>query len=345
MKEAALPGGSIAGVPNEAGAREESIRTLLDALPAALYATDAEGFVTFRNKAAAELAGRTPAVGSDRWCVAWRLYRPDGALLSPEEYPVASAMKENRAVPGMDIVAERPDGTRLLLLAYTGPIRDASGRLIGAVNLLVDIGERKAADIQLREAMHELHHRMMNNMQMLQSLLGAAEREAGSREARDILADAARRVGTMAALQHGPFLAAGDFNARAFLEALSRNAGQSFGRQVDIAIEASSGALSQEVVLPLALIANELITNAVKHGKGERSRVSIKLALVEQGRERVLSVEDDGSGFVLEKPRRRASGLGLVTGLAGQLGGKLDVTTTTGARCVVSFPASTRHTP
>jgi two-component sensor histidine kinase len=92
--------------------------------------------------------------------------------------------------------------------------------------------------------------------------------------------------------------------------------------------------------LPLALIVNELITNAVKHGKGERGRVSIKLGLVNQSGEWVLSVEDDGPGFVLAKPRRRASGLGLVIALAGQLGGTLDVTRTSGARCVVSFRAA-----
>jgi two-component sensor histidine kinase len=94
------------------------------------------------------------------------------------------------------------------------------------------------------------------------------------------------------------------------------------------------------MVLPLALIVNELITNAVKHGKGERSYVSIKLGLVDRGKDWLLSVDDDGPGFVLENPRRRASGLGLVIALAGQLGGRLDVTTTTGARCVVTFRAS-----
>jgi PAS domain S-box-containing protein len=339
MSEAAHSGGSVASAQsnNDPFNNEDRIRQVLESLPAAVYTTDAEGFLTFHNKAAAEMAGREPILGSSRWCITRRLYRPDGALLPADEYPIAIALRENRALRGVEILAERLDGTRICLLAYPGPIQDASGRPIGAVNLLVDISERKAAETALRESLRELNHRMMNNMQMLQSLLGAAEREASSREAREILADAARRVGAMAASQRAVSAGLMEYEARSFLEALSRSASQSFGRQADIQIETASGVLSNDMVLPLALIVNELITNAVKHGKGERSYVSIKLGLADRGKDWLLSVEDDGPGFVLENPRRRASGLGLVIGLAGQLGGRLDVATTTGARCAVIF--------
>jgi PAS domain S-box-containing protein len=338
MSEAAHAGGSAASAQsnNDPSNNQDRIRHVLESLPVAAYTTDAEGFVTFHNHAAAELAGREPILRSDRWCIT-RLYRPDGALLSVDEYPVAMALRENRAIRAVEILAERPDGRRIALLAYPGPIQDVTGSLIGAVNLLVDISGRKAAETALRQAMSELNHRMMNNMQMLQSLLGAAGREASSSEAREILADAARRVGAMAASQHAASPDLMEYEARSFLEALSRNASQSFGRQADIQIETASGVLSNDMVLPLALIVNELITNAVKHGKGERSYVSIKLGLADRGKDWLLSVEDDGPGFVLENPRRRASGLGLVIGLAGQLGGRLDVTRAKGARCAVVF--------
>jgi len=50
-------------------------------LPAAIYTTDASGRITFFNQAAAEFSGRVPEIGSDEWCVTWRLYwagRPAG---------------------------------------------------------------------------------------------------------------------------------------------------------------------------------------------------------------------------------------------------------------------------
>src|SRR4051812_44111576 len=63
------------------GAESDLYRSILDVLPAAIYATDAEGKVTYFNRAAAELAGREPEIGRDEWCVTWRLYMPDGTPL------------------------------------------------------------------------------------------------------------------------------------------------------------------------------------------------------------------------------------------------------------------------
>ena len=61
-------------------ATELPCRELLDALPAAIYTTDAAGRITYYNTAAVQLAGRRPELGSDEWCVSWRPYWPDGRL-------------------------------------------------------------------------------------------------------------------------------------------------------------------------------------------------------------------------------------------------------------------------
>jgi PAS domain S-box-containing protein len=125
---------------------ETQLRAVLDALPAAVYTTDAVGRVTYYNQAAADLAGRRPVLGTDEWCVTWRLYTTDGEPLPHELCPMAIAIKENRAVRGAEAVLERPDGSRVPFVPYPTPLRDASGVLIGAVNMLVDVSERKLAD-------------------------------------------------------------------------------------------------------------------------------------------------------------------------------------------------------
>ena len=125
-------------------------RELLDALPAAIYTTDAAGRVTYYNAAAVQLAGRRPKIGSDGWCVTWQLYRPDGTLLPHDECPMAVALKTGRPVRGVEAVAERPDGTLVPFLPYPTPLHDASGNVIGAVNMLVDLTERSQAE-QLRQ--------------------------------------------------------------------------------------------------------------------------------------------------------------------------------------------------
>jgi PAS domain S-box-containing protein len=115
-------------------------RSILDALPAAIYTTDAEGRITYFNPAAADLAGRKPTIGHDKWCVTFRLYRPDGTPLPHDECPMAIAIKERRAIRGQEAIAERPDGTRVPFVPYPTPMFGASGDLIGAINMLVDIG-------------------------------------------------------------------------------------------------------------------------------------------------------------------------------------------------------------
>jgi PAS domain S-box-containing protein len=122
---------------------------LLDALPVAVYMTDAAGRITYYNEAAAELWGHHPPLGSSQWCGSWKLYRPDGRPLPHEQCPMAVTLKEGRPVRGVEAVAERPDGTRVNFLPYPTPLLDASGRLTGAINLLMDITERHANEVNL----------------------------------------------------------------------------------------------------------------------------------------------------------------------------------------------------
>ena len=133
-------------------AAEASFRALLDVLPAAVYVTDAAGRITYYNQAAADLAGREPELGTDEWCVSWRLYSPDGRPLAHDQCPMAVALKENRAVRGEWAILERPDGTRIPFAAYPTPLRDASGKLIGAVNMLIDLTDSSAKEAALNES-------------------------------------------------------------------------------------------------------------------------------------------------------------------------------------------------
>ncbi|HET7718064.1 MAG TPA: PAS domain S-box protein, partial [Bauldia sp.] len=320
---------------------EERFRQLLEALPAAVYTTDAEGRITYYNRAAVELSGREPELGSDKWCVTWKIYTPDGQPLPHDQCPMAIALKENRQIRNVEAIAERPDGGLVPFLPYPTPLRDANGRVVGAVNMLIDISERKQAETRQLVLLRELNHRVKNNMQMLQSLLNSAYRESTSGEARAVLADARRRVAAMAAAQQ--VLHEEDkptsFGAKDFLESVCATAKSSFDRDVNILVEEASGVLSNDTAMPLALILNELLTNAVKHGINGSGGATIRVRLAKEAEALELSVEDGGPGFELAAAtHRRSSGLGLVNGLARQLGGSFSVERRKGARCIVRFP-------
>jgi PAS domain S-box-containing protein len=139
---------------------EDQFRQLLDALPVAIYTTDPAGWITFSNEAAIELAGRQPELGRDRWCVTWRLFRPDGTPLRHDECPMAVALKEGQPVRGVEAILERPDGRRVHFLPYPTPLYNAAGELIGGVNMLVDITEQKQAEQAVQQLNETLEQRV-----------------------------------------------------------------------------------------------------------------------------------------------------------------------------------------
>jgi PAS domain S-box-containing protein len=124
---------------------------LLKNLPVAIYTCNNEGYITFYNNNAVELWGREPEIGTDLWCGSWKIYRPDGSPLPLDTCPMAIALKEKRTVTGEEIVVERPDGRRIHVIPHPQPIFDSDGNLEGAINILVDITERKRAEQQMRE--------------------------------------------------------------------------------------------------------------------------------------------------------------------------------------------------
>jgi len=121
----------------------DQLLAALDRIPAAIYVTDCDGVITHFNKACIILAGRTPVVHHDRWCVTWKLYTPEGAFVPHDQCPMAVAIRERRSVRGIEAIAERPDGSRVSFIPYPTPLLDEQGELVGAINLLVDITEQR----------------------------------------------------------------------------------------------------------------------------------------------------------------------------------------------------------
>jgi len=129
----------------------EGLRSMLEAFPVAAYATDAEGRLTWFNPAAVKLSGRVPSLYTDQWCVACRLYTPEGQPLPHEASSLAVALKSGEAPAGAEYLAERPDGTRFWFAAYPAIMRNAAGQITGALNLLVDRTEHKRPEREWSE--------------------------------------------------------------------------------------------------------------------------------------------------------------------------------------------------
>lgn len=140
-----LQGSIFAGLATS-GLDDEYYRQVLNDLPAAIYTTDASGRITYYNEAAETLWGHRPTLGESEWSGSWKLFWPDGTALPHGECPMAIAIKERRTIRGVEAIAERPDGTRAPFMPYPTLLLNASGDVIGAVNMLVDISDRKRAE-------------------------------------------------------------------------------------------------------------------------------------------------------------------------------------------------------
>ena len=125
-------------------AGSDPCHALLDALPVPIYTTDANGSVTYWNRACVEFAGREPRLGEDRWCVTWKIYSTAGDFVPHDQCPMAQAIRQQRAVRGEIAIAMRPDGTRRAFTPYPTPLFDGDGKLTGAVNMLVDVSAEQA---------------------------------------------------------------------------------------------------------------------------------------------------------------------------------------------------------
>ena len=101
----------------------------------------------------------------------------------------------------MEAACERPDGTRVPFMPYPTPLHDENGKLIGAVNMLIDISERKRADEQQALMVRELHHRVKNTLATVQAIMGSTARSSDSIE--DFKTALIGRIGALA--KHPPF--------------------------------------------------------------------------------------------------------------------------------------------
>lgn len=117
---------------------------MLDEIPLPIYTTDADGKVTYWNRACIDFAGRKPELGQDRWCVTWQLYTTTGEPLRHEDCPMAQAIRQKKPIRDAIAIAERPDGRRVAFRPYPTPLFDESGELTGAVNMLVDVTEEQS---------------------------------------------------------------------------------------------------------------------------------------------------------------------------------------------------------
>ncbi|HVK41262.1 MAG TPA: HWE histidine kinase domain-containing protein [Phenylobacterium sp.] len=241
-------------------ARQNWSRRILESSPVAIYQTDAEGVVQAFNSAAATLWGREPKIGEDRWCGSFKLQWPDGTPMPLDACPMAQSIRGRKQISGAEAIFERPDGSRGAFLAYPTPLLGADGELVGAINLLVDITERKRAEDLQKTLLDELNHRVKNTLATVQSLAAHSFRDVGD----PVCMRQAFEARLMALSGAHNQLADRRWEAADMLDVVAGILGPYGGEAVFW--EGPSIQLPTRVSVALAMVLHELATNAGKYG-------------------------------------------------------------------------------
>lgn len=242
-------------------ASEERFRALFELGPAAIYSCDASGVIEEFNDRAEELWGRRPAEGDtdERFCGSFKLFHPDGSFMPHDQCPMAEVVSGKIAsAHDMEVLIERPDGSRVTVVVNIRPLKDKQGKVAGAINCFYDITERKQAEERQQVLMAELAHRGGNLMAVVQSIVSRSL--TGTRPLTEERETLAQRLHALA-------------RTRSVLT--SEGFGAPVAEIVRLEFEAFSDrvmAVGPDVTLnpraaqTFALLVHELATNAAKYG-------------------------------------------------------------------------------
>lgn len=298
--------------------KERRFHEMIDALPVAIYTTDAEGRITYFNPAAVEFSGRVPELGTDQWCVTWKLFHPDGAPMAHEECPMAIALKEGRVIHGAEAIAERADGKRFCFAPYPTPLRDAEGRIIGGINMLVDITERKRAEDQLRSLNQDLQYfafatshdlqeplRMVTSYTQLLARKYKGKLDAQAEQYIDYAVDSAERMQAMLiALRE--YWSVGEKGQHHAVSVDCNGIVDKALESLAVTVEESGGAVACDPLpsvnaeeVPLTLLFQNLIGNALKYRCPDRPP-QVRISAERNGTAWIFSISDNGVGIEAE---------------------------------------------
>lgn len=219
----------------------------------------------------------------------------------------------------------------------------------GALVLIEDVTDarRREQELRVKEAtIREVHHRVKNNLQTIASLLRIQARRSSSDEAARALAEAVDRVSSMAVV-HEMLAESADESVdlgaavRTVVDMVRRGLAGADGA-VTVLVEGDTGLVPAQVATSLALVAAELVHNAIEHGIGEGGSGSVTVRMRRRSAEVSLEVRDDGRGLPHGFSAESDANLGLAivrTVVEDDLRGTLAFGGTHGTSVMVRVPA------
>jgi PAS domain S-box-containing protein len=226
--------------------------------------------------------------------------------------------------------------------------------VIGGENRFVvtarDITERKQSQEKIESLLagkelllNEVHHRIKNNMNTIKGLLTLQLTAEDNPSAAASLRDAESRVQSMIMLYDRLYSTENfkELSVKEYLQPLTVEIVESFPNfaKVKIEIDIEDFVLNVQMLSPLGIIVNELLTNMMKYAFIGRDSGLIKVSALKKDKQVVVHVQDDGVGVPEHVSFENSTGFGLelVNMLVMQIGGSIRIERGEGTRFVLEF--------
>ena len=285
---------------------EQRFRLAVGSFPDGLVMVDQKARMVLVNAGMETLFGyaRDELLGADIECLIPDAQRQGHAahFLRYMEHPSARAMANRR-----ELNARRKDGTEFQVEIGLNPIPSDQGTMVLATiqDVTARYAARRATERALEEKtvlLHEIHHRVKNNLQVISSLLNLQSRGATG-DVAAALAESQGRIKAMA-LIHQLLYERNDFSSVDIAEYLKRlcnllsESHRSIRPRFQFVLEADDGVcVSLKRAVPCGLLVNELVTNALKHAFPEPRTGQVRVALAKGDAGFTITVADDGVGL------------------------------------------------
>jgi two-component system, sensor histidine kinase PdtaS len=302
--------------------------------------TDATGRITFVNDAATRLHGVARLdVEPEDYAKAYSLWTEEGQPYPIDKLPLTRAVRHQETVVDARWKIRRPDGGEVLALGNAKPIYAADQSFIGAVLTIRDDTLRHAAEEALAQALHikdvllqEVNHRVKNNLQLVTSLLSLQANRTDLLDIRTSLLDACSRVGVIARMHQRLYTSTRheSVNLSSYLKELTDETITALNTEKGIKLSFSSDEdfpVALDDAVAIALVINELLTNAMKYAFDQAKDGEISVRLVRKKQHVCITLADNGKGLPEAFDPVASNGLGMliVTALVGQVGGSMSV--------------------